>query len=78
MTTTPYEDLSEVARLGLSLYESELRPVLEPAQNGRAIALHVDTGKYVVADTLAEARREMVRLYPDPQGRILSRIIGST
>jgi hypothetical protein len=76
MNITPYDDLSEVARLGLARYDAELRSQLEPAQNGRAIALHVDTGKYVVADTLSEARREMLRLYPDPQGRILSRIIG--
>jgi hypothetical protein len=71
------DGLSDVARRGLALYDARLKAQLEPEQNGRAIALNVDTGEYVVADTLAEARREMYRRYPHPDGRILSRIIGS-
>jgi len=72
----PADGLSEVARRGLAIYNEKLKDQLEPQQNGRAIALHVDTGEYVVADTLSEARREMYRRYPHPNGRILSRTIG--
>lgn len=70
------EGVSEAARKGLSLYDEKLKSQLEPTQNGRAIALHVDTGDYVIADSLPAARREMFERYPDPQGRILCRVIG--
>ena len=42
--TTSYGELSEVARPGLARYDAELQSVLEPAENGRAVALRVDTG----------------------------------
>lgn len=70
------DTLSEAAQKGLTLYQEKLKTLLEPEQNGRAVALHVDTGEYVIADTLSEARREMRRRYPNPAGRILSRTIG--
>ena len=76
MTMSPPDSLSDAARLGLTYYDEHLKTVLEPSQNGRAIALHVDTKEYVVADTLAQARREMHERYPNPEGRILSRTIG--
>ena len=76
MITSAYEGLSEIAQRGLTYYDRELRSMLEPAHNGQAIALHVDTGDYVVADTLTEARQQLIRRYPDPQGRIFSRIVG--
>lgn len=68
--------LSDVARKGLALYREKLKPLREPEQNGRAIAPHVDTEEYVVADTSTEARREMLRRFPNPEGRMLSRAIG--
>ena len=76
MSTVPTDQLSEAARLGLAYYDEKLKDILEPEQHGRAIALHVDTKEYVIADTLAEARREMRKRYPNPAGRILSRTIG--
>ena len=68
---------SDAARKGLAFYDAALKSKLEPDQNGRAIALHVDTEEYVVADTLPEARNAMRQRYPNPDGRVLSRIIGT-
>jgi hypothetical protein len=70
-----YDQMNEVVRLGLKQYQ-QLLSQLEPIQNGWAIAIHVDTGEYAIADTLPDARREMYERYPQPKGRILSRIIG--
>jgi hypothetical protein len=76
MSTMQTDELSDVARRGLALYDEKLKSVLEPEQNGRAIALHVDTGEYIIADTLAESRRQMHKRYPNPDRKILSRTIG--
>ena len=59
MNESLMDTFSDAARKGLAFYDAALKSTLEPEQNGRAVALHVDTGEYVVADTLPEARRAM-------------------
>jgi len=69
-----HEELfADTARRGKAIYE-ELKAALEPEQNGRAIAIHVDTGEYAIADTPSEARRQMHERRPD--GMLFSRTIG--
>ena len=70
-----FEDATERGRV---IYE-RLKPTLEPAQDGKAIAIHVDSGhvdsgEYAVADSLPEARRQMHERRPD--GMLYSRTIG--
>ena len=65
----------EVARLGQDLYESRIRGLVEADHIGRYIAIHVDTGDYVVARTTAEATRTLLKTHPR-DGRIFLRRIG--
>ena len=65
-----FEDATERGR---AIYE-RLRATLEPAQDGKAIAIHVDSGEYAVADSMPEARRQMHERRPD--GMLYSRTIG--
>lgn len=70
-----HEELfAEVARRGAAIYEEKLKAVLEPEQNGRAVAIHIDTGEYAVADNWALARKTMRERQPD--GMVYSRTIG--
>ena len=68
------EAFADVARRGQDIYEQQLISILEPEQNGRAVAIHVDSGEYVVSDSLPLARQEIYKRRPD--GLIFSRTIG--
>lgn len=65
----------DVARRGLALYNEQLKNILEPEHNGKAIAINVDTGEYVIADDLPDARRLLREKYP-PKTISMSRVIG--
>ncbi|MBC8137625.1 MAG: hypothetical protein H8F28_17215 [Fibrella sp.] len=64
----------ETVRRGLAIYDEQLKPVLEPVHNGKAVAINVETGEYVIADDLPDARRLLREKYPTPHG--VSLIIG--
>ena len=78
ITQTPADTdalFDDVARRGTAIYDAKLRAILEPAHNGKAVAINVDTGEYVVADDLTEARTLLREKYP-PLTISMSRIIG--
>lgn len=50
--------IEEIARLGDAIY-SRLRNSLEPANNGRVVAIDVLSGLHVLADRAIEASREL-------------------
>jgi hypothetical protein len=56
--------LDEVSRRGLEIYNDRLKSLLEPAQNGRVVAIHIDTGDYVVAASAPDALRAMRTTHP--------------
>jgi hypothetical protein len=58
----------DTVRRGLAIYDERLKQVLEPAYNGKAVAINVETGEYVVADDLPDARRLLREKYPTPHG----------
>jgi hypothetical protein len=64
----------EVARRGRAIYEQNLKAQLEPAHNGKAIAIHVDTGDYALGENWAVARQRLRALHP--KGMIASFTIG--
>ena len=66
---------AEVARLGRELYESRIRALVEPANMGRYIAIHVDSGDYRVANSTGQAARDIRKVHP-PDGRLYMRKIG--
>lgn len=78
MSALQHENASEtihtLTQRSLTLYETRLAPLLEPAQNGRVAAIHPDTEDFAVAGSAAAARRTL-RLR-QPHGFILTRTIG--
>lgn len=69
--TTP---LSEITRRGMEIYDSKLRPKLEPEYNDQYIAIHPASEDYTIARSTADAMRAMHQLHPD--GRLLLMKIG--
>lgn len=61
---------------GLALYDTQLKPVLEPERNGEYVVLHVDNGDYTVGRSFTEAKRAMRRRYPR-DGRLIGLKIGT-
>src|SRR5258708_35823586 len=48
MATTQSRTLDELARLGQEIYDRQVRPALKPEDNGKFVAVDVDTGEYEV------------------------------
>lgn len=67
-------DQDEVTERGLRIYESKLKASLEPEQNGRVVAIHVDTGDFEVAASSGAAMRGMRKRRPT--GPLLLHTIG--
>ncbi len=57
--------LSEVTLRALALYHETLKAKLEPEQVGRGLAIHPDSGDYLVADTPTHAGHAMRERHPE-------------
>ncbi len=68
------EELSELSALGQAVYDS-LQDFLEPEYDKQHIAIHVDTGDYVIAKSSAAATRLLNRRHLP--GRAYTRRIGN-
>jgi len=78
--------LSELSQRALAFYRENLRDALEPAEEGKGIAIHPDTGDYLVAETPTHASRAMrgrhpvgsyvtMRIGPSPDYALAARMI---
>lgn len=47
------------------LYQSKLRPVLEPTQKGKYIAIDIVSGDYFIGSEILEAYEKASQKYPD-------------
>lgn len=65
----------DLTQLGLAIYETKLKPVLEPQEDGKFVAIHVDTEDYAVAPASGQATRALLRRHPI-DGRVVVRKIG--
>ena len=54
----------DVARRGLSLYETRLRSLLEPQHREDYVAIEPDSGDYFLGKTLSEAIRSARQAHP--------------
>lgn len=54
MADTTLSD-AEVVRRGRAIYDSRIRSLVEPVQNGRFVAIDIDSGDYEVADAAIDA-----------------------
>jgi len=57
--------LSEVTLRALAFYRETLQAQLEPEQVGRGLAIHPDSGDYLVADTPTHAGHAMRVRHPE-------------
>lgn len=75
MTSQPRYTKEEFARRGDAIYENELRSVLEAGNEGKFVAIDIETGTYEVdSDELAASDRLLTRV---PNAQIWLRRIGS-
>jgi len=70
------EDRSELGERALAFYKNTLKAKLEPEHDGKGIAIHPDSGEYVLGATPTHASREMWKRHPE--GRFISMRIGPT
>lgn len=59
---------------GKTLYEERLREKLEAERLGEAVAIHLESGDYVVNRRWAKAMNELRKLHP--AGEVFTRFIG--
>jgi hypothetical protein len=75
MKAQPYYSKEEFARRGDEIYERKLRPTLEKGNEGKFIAIDIETGAYEVdSDELSASDRLLARV---PNAQIWLRRIGS-
>jgi hypothetical protein len=57
----------ELARRGQALYGSSIRHQVEVGNEGRIIAIDIETGTFEVADNVLPATNRLFERYPDAQ-----------
>ena len=57
---------SELASRAHAIYDAQLRRQLEPHENGRYLALEVETGDYEIANSIVAANQKMRERHPLP------------
>ncbi|MBC8141275.1 MAG: hypothetical protein H7Y38_07515 [Armatimonadetes bacterium] len=67
--------LEEIEQRGLATYAAKLKSVLEPAENGRVVAIHLDSEEYATGRDSPEARRAIRGKHPS--GQLLLMDIGN-
>ena len=67
--------LDEIERRGLAVYESRIKPIVEPMENGRVVAIHIDSEDYATGRNSPEARRTIRTRHPS--GQLLLMDIGN-
>jgi hypothetical protein len=63
----PRYSKEELAARGRALFDQRVRSRVEPAQNGRIVAVDVETGEFAVADDVPGACRPLIASNPDAQ-----------
>ena len=57
----------EHARRGVALYEQHVRPQVEAGNQGKIVAIAVETGAFEVAEDTLTASQHLLTHYPDAQ-----------
>ena len=57
---------SELATRAHAVYDAKLRHQVEPNENGRYLALEVETGDYEIADRFRDANEKLRERHPLP------------
>ena len=67
-------EFEALGQRGRAIYEDRLKAILEPEQNNRFVAIHVDSGDYTVGRSSSQAMRAMHEIHPN--GQLFIRKIG--
>ena len=57
----------EHARRGVAIYEQQVRPQVETGNQGKIVAIDVETGAFAVAEDTLRASQRLLTRYPDAQ-----------
>ena len=57
----------ELAQRGQALYESSIRQQVEEGNEGKIVAIDIETGAFEVADNVLPATNRLFERYPDAQ-----------
>ena len=63
----PRYSKEEFAQRGNEIYESQVRPQVEAENQGKIVAIDIETGAFEVADTPIAATDRLYEQYPDAQ-----------
>jgi hypothetical protein len=63
----PRYSKEEFAQRGDALYESAVRAQVEAGNNGRIVAIDIETGAFEVADEVVTASEKLLERIPDAQ-----------
>jgi hypothetical protein len=63
----PRYSMEEHARRGGEMYEKKVRAAVEPGNDGKIVAIDVDSGAFEVAETILEACDRLLGACPDAQ-----------
>ena len=70
---------AEAARVGESIYEQQLMPLLEPSCHGQIVAIHLPSREYFLGRSLLEASDHLRQKYPNvARGEVYARGVGET
>ena len=67
--------LSPLAEQGRTIYKEQLKAILEPGHNGEVVAIHVDSGDYVIGNNHRDAAHTLAERH-EADGRIVTLTIG--
>ncbi len=63
----PRYSQEEHARRGAEIYEQQVRPQVEAGNQGKIVAIDVDTGAFEVAEDTLTASQHLLARHPDAQ-----------
>lgn len=70
MFDTP-TNIDNVGERGQTVYDANIRHVVEPAHHGKFIAVEPDSGDYVIRDRIVDAMLDMKAKRPDAYSHII-------
>ncbi len=63
----PRYSKEEFARRGDEIYETQIRPLVEVGNDGKIVAIDIETGAFELADDTMSATRQLRDRVPDAQ-----------
>ena len=66
-TRRPRYSKEEFARRGKALYDNHIRSQVEAGNQGKIVAIDIETGAFEVGDDSLTAAKQLLKRYPDAQ-----------